>query len=100
MVSAKASSGLLYHYFYTDEQNFGVAITGDSRILMVRDDDLDGKIDHYGAGTPTVPPREAKVSESDSFYPEGQRVYLDLMAATPHIVPQEVRDALSKAGTI
>lgn len=98
IMTVPATDGFIYQYFVHDRsQAFGVVVSNGSAELgiILVDADLDGKVDGEGRLSNSDFTRRS-LSERDAHYAVLQKLYVSAMSLTEQIVPQELRDAISK----
>ncbi len=103
-LTAQGSNGIVYTYFYSDHNRFGITMLDEKgQVFLLEDDNLDGRIDHYGGQAGNMPrPGKAAISIDDPDYPAMQRIYLQAMDAVEQMVPKKLRDAVARTpkGTV
>ncbi|MDB5194859.1 MAG: hypothetical protein JWO84_43 [Parcubacteria group bacterium] len=89
------NEGGVYRYFYTDNKRFGIMITDrQKRILLLEDNNLDGKIDYVEYRQDDGKMGGGNITEANSSYPSSQRTYVKSMAMVAGAVPDDIHAAV------
>lgn len=96
-VSVRGTDGLSYTFIFSSDRQFRIMMNdSNQRVLLIKDNNLDGKVDGIiGMTEKMSEPQSEPVHEGSDAYVHAQNLYLDAMSLSRTIVPKEVRDAMS-----